>query len=334
MEKKQGKLLTVILVIAIILIVVMGALLYMQKIDADRKIEELENKASELQEKIDSIANTIKDKEDTVLNEINLKQFNNKFYEIGDIAKEYSDFNNIKNYKDFNYDLDGDGEIDKVTLKHIINEDEEIYSSDREYDILEYNGEKFAEYRYGREIYIVDLNENDKNVEVIIYDAGPSDDPNYTIYTKSGNRMIELKNIEGYPLKNDKQGTVLVEYVYSRAINPEIYFEYYTIQNGKIEVKNIDIEKMKDLELKTSYLYFSEDYKNVNKIFGEDAPNGGSIEENLKTLNIEQLKENITFKIKEFTIEENFGYDGHGYKIYVELSDGRKGYIFHIQMAG
>ena len=334
MENKNGKLLTVLLIITIILIVVMGAVLYIQKIEADRKKSELENNKSEIQEKIDSIDNTIKDKEDTVLNESNLKQFNNKFYEISDIAKEYSNFNDIKNYKDFNYDLDGDGEIDKLTLKHIINEEEEIYSAEREYDILEYNGEKFAEYHYGCAIYIVDLNENDKNIEVVIYDAGPSDDPNYTIYTKSGNRMIELKYIEGYPLKNDKQGTVLVENIYSRAINPEIYFEYYTIQNGKTEIKKIDVEKIKDIELRTSYLYFSEDYKNVNKIWSDDVLNGGSIEENLKILNIEQLKENITFKIKEFKIEENFGYDGYGYKIHVELSDGRKGYIFHIQMAG
>lgn len=87
------------------------------------------------------------------------------------------------------------------------------------------------------------------------------------------------------------------------------------------------------IELKTSYLYFSEDYKNVNKIFDENAPNGGSIEENLKILNIEQLKEDITFKIRKFVIEENHGYEGNGHKTYMELLEGRKGYAFHIQMA-
>ena len=43
MENKKGSLPTVFLVIAIILIVVMGALLYMQKTEADRQIAELEN---------------------------------------------------------------------------------------------------------------------------------------------------------------------------------------------------------------------------------------------------------------------------------------------------
>jgi len=66
MENKRGNVLTVFLVIAIILIVVMGALLYMQKTEADRQIAELENNASEMQEtindlqgKIDTISNTI-----------------------------------------------------------------------------------------------------------------------------------------------------------------------------------------------------------------------------------------------------------------------------------
>ena len=61
MENKKGSLATIFLVIAIILIVVMGALLYMQKTEADRQIAELENNASKMQEKIDSISNIIKD---------------------------------------------------------------------------------------------------------------------------------------------------------------------------------------------------------------------------------------------------------------------------------
>ena len=71
MENKKGSISTVLLVIAIILIVVMGALLYMQKTEADRQIVELENNASKLQEtindlqgKIDTISNTINSNKD------------------------------------------------------------------------------------------------------------------------------------------------------------------------------------------------------------------------------------------------------------------------------
>ena len=66
MENKNGNVSTIFLVIAIILIVVMGALLYMQKTEADRQIAKLENNAGKLQEtindlqgKINTISNTI-----------------------------------------------------------------------------------------------------------------------------------------------------------------------------------------------------------------------------------------------------------------------------------
>ena len=74
------------LVIAIILILVMGALLYMQKTEADRQIAELENNASKLQEtiddlqrKIDSISNTINGSE-TTNNTEDETTANNVFY--------------------------------------------------------------------------------------------------------------------------------------------------------------------------------------------------------------------------------------------------------------
>ena len=68
MENKKGNVLTVFLVIAIILIVVMGACMYMQKTEADRQIAELENNASQMQEninnlqgKIDGVSNIVND---------------------------------------------------------------------------------------------------------------------------------------------------------------------------------------------------------------------------------------------------------------------------------
>ena len=336
MENKKGSLSTVFLVIAIMLIIVMGVFMYMQKTEADRQIAELENNASKLQEtindfqgKIDSISNTINDKDETNSYENNLTQFDTEFYDLKEVAKEYRDYQNISNYKDFDYDLDGDGIDDKITLSHKTEKVENGVGGYNEKDIysIEFNGETFSEGTAMDSIYIVDLNENDTRIEVVIFDDGPSDDPNYTIYSKEGNKMVELKNIGGYPLKTDKKGTILVKDTYNGVTVPEIYFEYYIIQDGKIEVKNVDIENIKDIELKTSHLYFSKDYKNENKIFDELVENNNNIEETLKKLDIEQLNENTTFKIINITNEDE-------YKIYVELSDGRKGYVFHIQWAG
>ena len=336
MENKKVNFSIVFLTIAIIVILLMGVFIYMQKVESDKKITKLENNASELQEtinnlqgKLDSISDTINDKNLTNLNENNLIQFNTKFYELNDVAKEYREYKNIKNYKDFNYDLDGDGEIDKITISHKTKIDD-IIGEIHSYPIT-INGETFSEGSSMDSIYIVDLNENDKNIEVVIFSEGPSDDPNYTIYSKKGNKMVEIDSIGGYPLKTDKKGTVVIKDNCNGVTVPEIYFGYEIIQNGNVDIKTVDIESIKDIELKTSNLYFSEDYKDVTKIFDEFEKNDHNIEKTLKKLDIEKLNENITFKVTKIFIQDEYSYD---YKIYVELSDGRKGYIFHIQWAG
>ena len=66
-----------------------------------------------------------------------LPQLPGDFFDIKSIIKEYRDNQNVKNYKDFKYDLDSDGIMDKITLKHIINENEESYFSNREYYVID-----------------------------------------------------------------------------------------------------------------------------------------------------------------------------------------------------
>lgn len=66
-EKKKGSLSTVFLVIAIILIIAMGGLMYFLKMESDKQIAELENNAIELQETIDDLQGKI----DAVSNIVN-----------------------------------------------------------------------------------------------------------------------------------------------------------------------------------------------------------------------------------------------------------------------
>lgn len=61
MENKKNILSTVFLVIAIILIIAIGAFMYIQKVEADRQIAELQETINDLQSKIDSISNTQND---------------------------------------------------------------------------------------------------------------------------------------------------------------------------------------------------------------------------------------------------------------------------------
>ena len=85
MENKKTRTSTIFLTIAIILIIVLGALLYLQKIQTDGQIAELEDNNSKLQEtinnlqeKLDNISNTITN--DTTETSSNLNQ--DKYIEI------------------------------------------------------------------------------------------------------------------------------------------------------------------------------------------------------------------------------------------------------------
>ena len=56
-------------------------------------------------------------------NQVKLIQFDEIFYELKDGALEFRECENIKNYKDFEYDLDGDSKKDKITIKNIGKDD-------------------------------------------------------------------------------------------------------------------------------------------------------------------------------------------------------------------
>lgn len=267
--------------------------------------------------------------ENTVKGE-KLIQFENEFFELEKIALEYREFGKIKNYKDFNYDLDGDGVKDKITIRR----KKGIESSvGEEYVyVFELNGKEFIDDGYEGAIYIVDLNKNDKNLEVILFDQGPSDDPGYMIFTKKGNKMVLADSFERGPLKADKKGDFVVGDWLQGSIEPGIYFNYYYIKDGKIQSKQTDVSKIKNVECKSPYMYFTKDLKNLTKFERELEIRD---EKYLNNYSIEELK-NTKFKIisyKESTKKE-WENESIPYKLYVQLSDGRKGYVFHIQWAG
>lgn len=107
MENKKGSLSTVFFVIAIILIVVMGVFMYMQKIESYRQIAELENNASKLQEtindlqgKIDTISNTINSNKDVDKNsstDTTIDNTNSIQY-IEMTEANYKKYNTLPNY--------------------------------------------------------------------------------------------------------------------------------------------------------------------------------------------------------------------------------------------
>ena len=256
-------------------------------------------------------------------------QLAGNFYEIKSIIKEYRENEKVKNYKDFNYDLDSDGTIDKITLKHIVNEKEEEYSSERDYYTLEYNGKSIYDHWDGMgSVGIVDLDSRDKYLDIWVYDDGPSDDPGYYFFRKVGNKIIKMGELGvERSFLCDGKGRILAAHRDMPWISPQVYNCYYTIENNKFKKNNLDFSYNKNYEYTSSTGFFTTDLENLKKFEKEDSKNG-DIKELIalgKKYNINKLDKNEKFKVIEFIkAEENSPDD-----LKVKLSDGTEGYLIH-----
>ena len=313
MKITKTKVLTVLLIIAVVIIAILSVkLLSKEENNTVNQPQEVVVNSEQIEEKKEEPA-----VEENKIKGEKLLQFDTEFYNLEDVALEWRDSEKVKNYKDFNYDLDGDGVVDKVTMKWDKEENGEL--------ILSLNGVEFDRNFHYPYVYIVDLNENDKSVEVVTWDLGPSDDPNYNVYSKINGKM-EVYNITlGWELKLDKNGKVVVENPHNAAINPKIYFDYIFTKDGKIENKGLETtDELKKIELKFNGngTGFSTDIDNFDKFWEYEYLGDEPRETLLDDFNIEFMTEDKSFKILDLSSK------------YVELSDGRKGYIQYMQFAG
>ena len=256
-------------------------------------------------------------------------QLDGNFYEIKSIIKEYRDNEKVKNYKDFNYDLDSDGTIDKITLKHIINEKEEEYSSDRNYYSLEYNGKPIYDHwdGYGS-VGIVDLDSRDKYLDIWVYDDGPSDDPGYCFFRKVGNKIIKMGELGvERSFLCDGKGKILSAHRDMPWISPQVFNCYYTIENNKLKKHTLDFSYNKNFEYTSSTGFFTTDLENLKKFEKDDSKNGNTQELIAlgKKYNINKLDKNAKFKVVKFIEAGEYS----PMDLEVTLSDGTKGYLIH-----
>lgn len=256
-------------------------------------------------------------------------QLAGNFYEIKSLIKEYRDNEKVKNYKDFNYDLDSDGTIDKITLKHIINEKEEEYSSDRNYYSLEYNGKPIYDHwdGYGS-VGIVDLDSRNKYLDIWVYDDGPSDDPGYSFFRKVGNKIIKMGELGvERSFLCDGKGRILSAHRDMPWISPQVFNCYYTIENNKFKKHTLDFSYNKNFEYTSNTGFFTTDLENLKKFEKDDSKNGNTQELIAlgKKYNINKLDKNAKFKVVKFIEAEEYS----PMDLEVTLSDGTKGYLIH-----
>ncbi len=261
-----------------------------------------------------------------------LLQFDTEFYKLEEIALEYRELGKIKNYKDFEYDLDGDGKVDKITIKHSTKKEKisSDYTQVDEIYVIQLNGKNFMGEENGGDIttidklYIADLNKNDNKIEVVFEGYGPSDDPHYLIFTKENSTMKELVTTSGLELKTDQKGKVVISDFLVANVKPEIFSVYYEFENGKKENKTASIDALKGITFSGKGLCFMKDKDCWNKYLNSM----DSGDKNLGKYGI-YYTENKEWKFEVIKFEKEI-IEGDYYEEYikVKLDDGRIGYLF------
>ena len=162
------------------------------------------------------------------------------------------DFDLYRDEKDFllsvegKYDLNQDGELDKILAN---------FAGGKE-SLIEVNGHKIAvAFDKPVDFYLIDLIQDDGIIEIGVYDDGPSADPKTTFYRYSGKRLYKLATINTdikakctiYPyygnVLTDGKGKIIGPDHIAKFLSPNIVKGYYSIEGDRFKLKSIDYKK-------------------------------------------------------------------------------------------
>lgn len=162
------------------------------------------------------------------------------------------DFDLYRDEKDFllsvegKYDLNQDGELDKILAS---------FAGGKE-SLIEVNGHKIAvAFDKPVDFYLIDLIQDDGIIEIGVYDDGPSADPKTTFYRYSGKRLYKLATINTdikakctiYPyygnVLTDGKGKIIGPDHIAKFLSPNIVKGYYSIEGDRFKLKSIDYKK-------------------------------------------------------------------------------------------
>ena len=272
---------------------------------------------------------------------VKLLQFDTTFYTLESASKSYARGANISDHKSFYYDLDNDGKKEKITLKiKFYDEDtEEAYEETTDF-IFEVNDKVFYKYRAGYEyptanLYIADLDRNDKTLEIITWDTGDDiDTSDYRIWSKDGSQMKQIGYLHGTDLRIDKKGKIICQYE-TLPFSPKVYTKYYLFKNSTIKEKKLNLNKLKNTTFTLNYSKELQGLRSVDACFTKKAKNlntfntlhnkkGYGYNKSLRKANLQKLTgKKVRFKIIDF---KDYGTTAFP-KMYIKLSNGKKGYI-------
>ena len=197
---------------------------------------------------------------------------NEKFYRIKNIAKKTLDVSKVKTSKTVKYDLDKDGKKDVIKVTKTKDED------DVNYYTLTVNGKKVkinsdeSIFYHKPKIYIVDLNKNDKKVEIVMETAEGGEGIYSTFFQKNGNKVKIVKTLGGAEsagnILTNKKGKIVVKNVPFIYLNPYITNTYYKLtKKGKLTTKKIKVSTISKITFKVTGLLYAKSKSDLNKYY-------------------------------------------------------------------
>jgi len=200
------------------------------------------------------------------------------------------------------YDLDGTGEVEHISIIYGMDENPSIIQID-DYDMgIDVSGEEICN------VFLIDLDKNDKFTEIaVLYDSG-SDDYFYNLYRYDGQKIIDLGIFGGYPY-SDGEGKVLPE-VCEFTFTPQIILSWDTLIGNSWEEHVID----KSAWIGKEYEFAKDNQYSLFTVCDSLPDDSMSLEYNWA-----EFKKGTKFTLLDI--------DSDNYMFLISLEDGRKGVL-------
>ncbi len=262
---------------------------------------------------ISTTAETTKEKKDKDLEEIGI----NNFKPIKEYFINYDFDVNINGTKEEplsftvkgKYDLNLDGSLDSIsfllrgpsgkknfkTYLHVNNIKNDVY----------------MDHTMDGEARIIDLDQNDKFIEITCFDEGPSGDPEYIFYRYNGTELYYIGSLPSDTLIDGKGNFIPGSYL--SKLDPKFYSAWYEIKDNRFVEKYNDIRE-----------YLGKTYK-----FGGGEAYFIPSEEMPKDFE-PRWEETRQFEASEIKVIDVYFYSGERNLNYyfVELQNGEKGMLY------
>jgi hypothetical protein len=203
---------------------------------------------------------------------------------------DFSEFDAIKNcFLDYKFEMinqnkDGDTEL-YITTEASYDLDTDGKDDDIKIGLIESNGNAKSyiqvnnakQYFYvddpnDGEVHVIDLDKNDKYLEIACFDAGPSGDDSYDLFRYDGTNIYRLGSIDAMALI-DCKGKLISHFNYSRELKPMFCSAWYEIENNVLVQKKNDLSKYigKTYEYVGGYVYYTpcDEMKDVDNLTWE-----------------------------------------------------------------